>query len=240
MKLSHIAAGLLVLAIPGKALAGPPILCNPIDIAKANSIPIGSGSMEPASGCSGSTAVDEALAILKGDASPLVRMETIRRATVYVMRDQSQAKNLLTRVMALELDAAASGNDSNAATALFDAGFLAACLGEVGVELGWKPGAADGLQGYGWIKAALDKLPKDSSQRAEMEFGAALAAHPMDHREAGARAIYDAHLQRAAKGAKEGSLLADNIKAHHAKWDQYLKKDEGSEKDVRPEKATKK
>jgi len=225
MKINLLAAGLLATVLGVPALGGPPICCNPIDIAKARSLPMGSGAMETSSGCSESSAIDQTIAILKGDASPLVRMETLRRATVYVSKDAAKARELMSRVMALQLDAAAAQKDNETTTALFDAGFLAACYGEMNVDLGWKPGVADGVPGYAWIKSALEKLPKDSPQRAEMEFGAALATHPMEHNASGVRALYDGHLERASQGAKEGSLLADNIKAHHAKWDVYLKKD---------------
>jgi hypothetical protein len=233
MNVKLMAAGLLAFVLGVPALGGPPIICNPIDIAKAKSLPMDSGAMEPSTGCSESSAIDQTVAILKGDASPLVRMETLRRATVYVVKDQAKARELMSRVMALELDAAAKDKE---AAALFDAGFLAACYGEMGIDLGWKPGVADGVPGYAWIKSALEKLPKDAPERAEMEFGAALAVNPMDHE--GVLAAYEGHLERATQGAKDGSLLANNIKAHHAKWDPYLKKDaaKGEGKDpVKPE-----
>jgi hypothetical protein len=214
------------------ALAGPPILCHPLDIAKAKSIPMGSGSMECSSGLGPAKAADEAVAILKSESSPLVRMETLRRATVYVNKDQPLAKSLFARVMALSLDAQTSKDDQRAAAALFDAGFLAACYHEMSIDLGFKAGEADGIPGYAWIKSAIDKLPTSAPERAEMEFGAALAAHPMEHNSPNVRAIYDAHLKCAADGAKEGSLLAANIKAHHARWDQYLNKDD-SKKDTK-------
>jgi hypothetical protein len=220
-----LTTGLLAFLVPLSALAGPPILCNPLDIAKAKSLPMGSGPMEQDPGYSASKAEDDTMAILKSETSPLVRMETLRRATLYVVKDEAKAKDLLARIMSNALDALAAKNDTNAAAAMFDAGFLAACYGEMGLDLGWKPGAAEGAQGYGWIRSAIDKLPGTAPERAEMEFGAALAVHPMDHRGPEIRALYEAHLQRAAQGAKDGSLLAANLKAHHAKWDPYLRKE---------------
>jgi hypothetical protein len=126
----------LALALAAPVLAGPPIMCHPLDIAKAKCLPMGSGAMECSTGLSAAKAIDEALTILKGDASPLVRMETIRRATVYVAKDEAKSKELLSRVMALALDQA-SKTDKEIAAGLFDAGFLAACYGEMSVDVGW-------------------------------------------------------------------------------------------------------
>lgn len=211
------------------AVAGPPILCNPIDIANAKTLPMGSGPLECDGGLTAAKAVDQAIVILKSDPSTLVHMETLRRATVYVAKDKPTAKDLLARVMAIALDAQTAKDDQRSAAALFDAGFLAACYHEMNVDVGFRPGEGEGIAGYAWIKAAIDKLPSSAPQRAEMEFGAGLAAHPMDYLSPGARALYDAHLKRATEAAKEGSLLAANIKAHHAKWDPYIKKEDSKE-----------
>jgi hypothetical protein len=99
------------------------------------------------------------------------------------------------------------------------------------LDVGFKAGEGEGIAGYGWIKAAIDRLPSTASERAEMEFGAALAAHPMEQNSANARALYDAHLKHAADAAKDGSLLAANIKAHHATWDQYINKENSKKAD---------
>jgi hypothetical protein len=228
MNLKLLAASLaLALAVP--ALAGPPIMCHPLDIAKAKCLPMGPGAMECSTGLSAAKAIDETLTILKGDASPLVRMETIRRATVYVAKDGAKAKELLSRVMALALDQS-SKTDKETAAGLFDAGFLAACYAEMSVDVGWKPGEADGVQGYAWIKSAIAKLPPAAPERAEMEFGAALATHPLEHTKPGIRAAYDDHLKQAEAGCKTDSLLASNIKAHHELWDAYIAKADSKEK----------
>jgi hypothetical protein len=226
--LKRALAALVVVVAATSAMAGPPIVCNPIEIGKARTLPMGTGATECSSGYTAAKAADETVAILKTESSPLVHMETLRRATVYVAKDEAQARQLFSRVLGLGLDAEAAKDEGRVALALFDAGFLAACFGEMGVDLGWKPGLAEGALGYGWIRAALERA--SGEERAEMEYGAALAAHPMDHTSAGVRAIYDAHLKRATEGAKEGSLLAANIKAHHAKWDPYLDKDGGAKK----------
>src|SRR5262249_46213164 len=141
------------------ALAGPPILCHPLDIAKARTLPMGSGALECDKGLSADKAVDQTVAILKSESSPLVRMETLRRATVYVTKDQPAAKELFARVMALSLDAQTGKDDQRIAAALFDAGFLAACYREMNLDVGFKPGEGEGIAGYAWIKAAIDKLP---------------------------------------------------------------------------------
>lgn len=208
------------------ALAGPPILCHSIDIGSAKTLPMGSGALECSRDLSADKAVDEAIAIIKSESSPLVRMETLRRATVYVTKDKPAAKELFARVMALSLDAQTAKDDQRIAGTLFDAGFLAACYHEMNLDVGFKAGECERITGYAWIKAALDKLPSSAPGRAEMEFGAALATHPLEHNVPGARALYDSHLKHAEETCKDGSLLAANIKAHHARWDQYVNKKE--------------
>jgi hypothetical protein len=89
-----IAASMLLVGRP--ALAGPPLLCFPFEIGTAKSLPIGHG---------GWNAIDpkydvlhlvaDTLALLTPDAPIKVRMETLRRATIYASTDPAVAEALL-------------------------------------------------------------------------------------------------------------------------------------------------
>src|SRR5690606_27188202 len=88
----------VTLAVAGTALAGPPLICHPFDIGTARSLPIG-----PADGgwssidrsYDRSRLVTDTLALLTPATPTLVRMETLRRATMYVTDDAAAARALL-------------------------------------------------------------------------------------------------------------------------------------------------
>src|SRR5690606_35861288 len=86
-----VALALLAL-LPTLALAGPPLICHPFDIVTARSLPIG-----PADGGWSATdptydrsqLVADTLALLTPATPTLVRMETMRRATMYVEKAEA-------------------------------------------------------------------------------------------------------------------------------------------------------
>src|SRR6185295_6706757 len=74
------------------ALAGPPLLCFPFDIGAARSLPMGAGNWhatDPAYNVA--HLVDDTLALLTPQTPVLVRMETLRRATIYAATDATVA-----------------------------------------------------------------------------------------------------------------------------------------------------
>ncbi len=184
------------------AVAGPPLVCHPVAIGNAKSLPWGGDTRARdarASDYALESLVKDTLGILGEDRSALVHMETIRRATVYIDRDRELAFELLFGVMGRALDAEAGGKPD--ALAWFDAGYLVQCLKQNGLDLGVSGGAARGVAGYGWIRHALAIQPDD----AELEYGAALVtvmAGIPEHRE---------HLARTRALAKDGSLVAENL-----------------------------
>ncbi|MFO0837906.1 MAG: hypothetical protein U1D55_05220 [Phycisphaerae bacterium] len=187
------------------AFAGPPLICQPFNIGNAQTISEKTRDV-----------VNDTLGALKTADSILARMETLRRATVRLDGDKSRAQQLLSRLayIALDLDAGAqeSGKPAEAAAAWFQAGYFAAGLQQMGIDIDWKPGVAEGIQGYAWVRRAL-KLAPDN---AEMQFAAALMTHPaMSHSTA---ALYEEHLKKAQAGAAEGSLLKQNLAAHVERW----------------------
>jgi hypothetical protein len=177
------------------AVAGPPLICHPIEIGPAKSLPWvdlnyqrGSGSYDL------KNLVADTLAILDSNPSVLVRMETLRRATIYARQDTQVAKELLTR-----LDARAANSDAgNAALAWFDVGYLAETYKR---WMGDGPNPAKGLDGYGWVKKAISLRGSDP----EMEFAAALIAFTVSENDR------NLHVEKATAGAKTDPLLEQNL-----------------------------
>ena len=216
-----IAPGLLATAaLSTTHLAGPPIMCHPLDIGDAKSLPFGKDAFATARGYNAKRVVEETLGILKTADSPLVRMETLRRATVYLHEDRDAATELLAKLAWIALDADASGKTEWAATAWFDAGFAAACYDQMGVDLDWNPGVADGIRGYAWMRQALAMAPDD--RKSAFEFAAALMTTPAMNPDAADE--YRRHVYAAATGAEKDSLLEKNLATHLAHWGESLEK----------------
>jgi len=202
------------------AQAGPPLICHAINIGQAKSLPWSSEG----SNLSGQENYDlkhlvpDTLAILNPATPVLVRMETLRRATIYAQRDPRVAQDLLT---ALRDHATASDAQEHPnALAWFDAGYLVEAYKQANwiyekapgmvSNQGWvrseKPNPAMGLGGLAWVTKAISLRGNDP----EMEFAAALItleAHPGDHQE---------HVRRAMAGAGGDPLLAQNLAARFA------------------------
>jgi hypothetical protein len=192
-----IFAALVLLA--SAAYAGPPLICHQIDIGKAKSLPWISHDWNLSGGETYDTKnlTRDTLAILDSNPPVLVRMETLRRATLYARRDPQAAKELLTKLYARASSADPSGRSD--ALAWFDAGYLAESYKQwIGKE---ENNPAAGLDGYSWVKKAISLRGEDP----QMEFAAALItlSGPQDaHRE---------HVEKAIAGAKSDPLLAQNL-----------------------------
>ena len=214
------------------ALAGPPLICHSIEIGNAKSLPWNNGSewraLKPDYDLN--RLVDETLALLTPETPVLVRMETLRRATIYAVwakrdresgftvKDDKVADELLSRLME-RIRGAVQANQPPA-FALFDAGYLTACYQQAGYysnnntpnNSNSSAMARKALDGYAMVRKASGAAGTNS----EMEFAAALISRwPQQpaHRE---------HLQRAIVGAKEGSLLARNLVKHFGQHGQSL------------------
>jgi hypothetical protein len=189
-------------------LAGPPLLCWPFDIGGAKSLPFAGDnwrSSDPSYNIK--NLADDTLAILQPNTPVIVRMETIRRATVYAMKDRAIAGRLLQRLEARVRDAEKSGKPD--ALALFDLGYMLETFKQTGHREDSLSDLTGGRDGYGLIANALQLRGSEP----EMEFGAALAtlvkggAHD-------STVVREGHCRRALAGAKEGSLLAKNLVTH--------------------------
>lgn len=191
--------------------AGPPLICHAIDIGDAKSLPWISHSWNLSGGESYDTKnlVRDTLEILSPDTPVLVRMETLRRATLYARKDPVAAKELLARLHARATSAESSGHAD--ALAWFDVGYLAETykqwIGQNmphmtdGMRMDSNPAA--GVDGYAMVKKAIALRGKGDDP--QMEFAAALitlAGPAEEHRQ---------HAQKAVAGAKTDSLLARNL-----------------------------
>jgi hypothetical protein len=185
------------------AFAGPPLICHPFEIEGAKLIAWGNGPgwNTPDRSYDIKKLVADTTSVLTPDAPILARMENMRRATIYAMRDPVLAHELLKTVMGRAL---ATTNDSRA---WFDAGYLiesykqAAHLRDKGrPELrAWA--AVDEtirVDGYNWVKKAMAM----SAPSAEYEFAASLMTQGP---------IASSHRAKAIAAAPKGSLLAKNL-----------------------------
>lgn len=186
----------ILLGFTPSAQAGPPLICHPIEIGQAKSLPSVNWNQKGSGGYDLKNLTRDTLAILDVNTPVLVRMETLRRATLYARQDPQVAKELLTR-----LHARAANSDASqlGALAWFDVGYLAETYKQ------WmrkgEPNPASGLDGYGWVKKAISLRGRDP----EMEFAAALitlTSPERDHKD---------HVQKAMAGAKTDPLLAQNL-----------------------------
>jgi hypothetical protein len=201
---------------------GPPLICHPFDIGDAKSIAFGKDAFDGQKGYKPREVVGDTLKVLKTERSVIVRMETLRRATVYLRDDANAARELLGKLAWMALDAESASDAASTsptawrAQAWFDAGYFAASLSHLGVDIDWNPGVAEGVKGYAWIRKAIEL----SGNNPSMEFAAALATHPgmRDSK----RDLFEQHIRNAAAGADTDPLLARNLKGHLANWGESL------------------
>jgi hypothetical protein len=209
-----IAVAATSLSLATIAQAGPPLICHTIEIGHAKSLPWISDNWKLSGGEVYDTKnlVRDTLEILVPDTPVLVRMETLRRATLYARKDPVAAKELLARLHARATSAESSGHPD--ALAWFDIGYLVETYKQwIGQNLphmtdGMRMDAnpATGVDGYAFVKKALalraSALHGDDPQ---MEFAAALITL------SGPQTEHHEHAQKAIVGAKTDSLLAQNL-----------------------------
>ena len=187
----------ILFLLAGSAQAGPPLICHPFDIGQAKSLPWVDWNRISASNYDLKNLTRDTLAILDSSAPVLVRMETLRRATIYARQDPQVAQELLARLQARATDSDATGHPD--ALAWFDLGYLVETYKQ------WmgrgEPNPAAGLDGYGWVKKAISLRGEDP----EMEFAAALITL------SGPESDRQDHARRAMAGAKNDPLLARNL-----------------------------
>jgi hypothetical protein len=197
----------LLLVVP--TLAGPPLICHPINIGGAASLPWPSdgGGVLGRPDYDLSHLVSDTLSLLRPSMDVLVRMETLRRATIYAQRNSFIAKELLLKLHSRMI---ANAQDALAA---FDFGYLVECYKQAqlarteGLSAWGRSEWSDpvgNLDGYSFVKSAIGMRGED----AEMEFAAALISSTGSHKDRQQR------IERAAAGAKDNALLAENLSSY--------------------------
>lgn len=113
------------------AMAGPPLICQKVEIGTAKSLP-----WKDVNGWNGTLPsynlaklADETLAILTPQAGLALRMETIRRAAIYAAKDEGVAGQVSAQLLARVANAEASGKTD--VNAWFDAGYYAEALRQI-------------------------------------------------------------------------------------------------------------
>ena len=204
------------------AKSGPPLICHALDIGNAKSLPWNSDmwSLSGKTDYDLTRLVQDTLELLAPSTPVIVRMETIRRATLYAQKDQRIAKELLLKLRSRALDSEAKepalseAKRRADALAWFDFGYLVECYKQANLTYkkldsgGWEAvvnsNPASGLDGYAWVEKAISLRGLDP----EMEFAAALISlqdKQADHHE---------HVRKAVAGAKADPLLAMNLATH--------------------------
>jgi hypothetical protein len=207
-----LTAALLCTAIVTQA--GPPLICHTIEIGQAKSLPWISHSWNLSGGENYDTKnlVRDTLEILSPETPVIIRMETLRRATLYARKDPVAAKELLAKLHARATSAESSGRPD--ALAWFDAGYLTETykqwIGQPWMRVSKdEQNPAAGVDGYSMVKKAL--ALRGSFQKGDdpqMEFAAALITLSGPHNE------HRIHAEHAIAGAKTDPLLAENLATH--------------------------
>ncbi len=186
----------LLVALP--VLAGPPLLCFPFDIGHATSLPFGTSgweSIDPKYDVS--RLVEDTSALLIPQTPIIVRMETLRRATVYAAKNPAQAAALLNR-----LQQRASISDANAPLAVFDYGYLVETYKQATHLFGHPYQAVQNIDGYNLVS-------KSAAMTGDPGVDFALAVMTRD-KTRGAD-VYRAHLAKVLKAAPGNPLIGANL-----------------------------
>ena len=190
-----LSAGLIVLCVQ----AGPPLICHPFQIGSAASLawnPNSANWNSPDPKYDSRQLATDTLRILDSGAPVLVRMETLRRATVYGSNDHRAANELLA-----SLRKRVMGNGS--ALAYFDYGYFVASVRQM--QFKYKDDITNGEDAYAYLRKALALAPE--SESGPMHFAAALVlSDPL-------RAPERDEQLRQARAAKSDMLLAENLTA---------------------------
>jgi len=157
--------GSLLAGVP--AVAGPPLICQPIDIGGAKSLPWRAvNGWDGTEGSYDTTRLTaDTLPLLAPESPVNVRMETMRRAALYAAKNERLAEELSNRLMARALDAEAAGKADP--LAWFDAGYFVETLRQATFiyrydmlsaeeRKAWRlRGAGSPLDGYPWVRKAI-------------------------------------------------------------------------------------
>ena len=150
------------------ALGGPPLICQSFETGGAKSLPWkhtgGWLGADPQYDVSRLT--EDTLAILTPEASLPLRMETMRRASIYAARTEGMAAAIAARLHSRALNSEAAGKPDP--LAWFDAGYWVESVRQAAFiyrydmlssdeKAAWRiRSGLDGMDGYRWVQKAVD------------------------------------------------------------------------------------
>jgi hypothetical protein len=196
----------LAMAMP--ALAGPPFVCHVFDIGTAKSLPWGAVNnfMGMRDDYDFHHVVADAETLLTPSTPTLVRMETLRRASIYASRDRAVAQQLIASVMGRMQAADRAGHPD--ALALFDAGYVVEALSELeqfGLHMKTLAGLERELAGITYSFESRPLLERSAALRpgdASIQFALGLISRAPES---------ETHMQKARAAARQDELLANNL-----------------------------
>jgi len=204
------AIALAAFAIATPVFAGPPLICHPFEIGTARSLPWDgqAGWSHGKVDYKVENLVSETEGLLTPSTPVLVRMETLRRASLYASKNAQVAKELLGRLTARAEASEAGGHPDG--LAFLDAAYVAEAFREIaslgGSEFAGRApsmrAAIGNADGYALISRSISVRPNDPA----IQFAAALIAADKD------RGRYTDHAAKARAGAAADTLLARNLK----------------------------
>jgi hypothetical protein len=202
----------LMTAVP--ALAGPPLLCHPFDIATARSLPWSDTRswLSASDTYRTQSLVTDVEALLVPSTPVLVRMETLRRAAIYATRDPEAAARLFTALDRKAREGELTGRSR--ALALLDAAYYTEALRQAS-QLDREPRFRSGAEALRAIVRDVDGYVLAAKGLAlggddpAFQFEAALIALGR-HADA-----YPLHAEKARAGVARDALLARNIEHVH-------------------------
>ena len=196
--LRYALPAVLAVAAVAPVLAGAPLICRRFDIGTTSSLPWSvapdwNGMLDT---YDRSHLTTDTLALLTETTPILVRMETLRRATLYATTDKRAADSLLTALV--ERAKAPEPGGKTDSLALFDAGYLAESYKQANGINGFTGPLASTIDGTAMVERSLAMRGGDPA----IAFAASLMTEGASHAN---------HLRQAQEGAKADQLLAKNL-----------------------------
>jgi hypothetical protein len=197
---------LTTLAAATPAFAGPPFTCHVFEIGSAKSLPWGGNDnwLGMRDDYDFQHVVADTESLLTPSTPTLIRMETLRRASLYASRDRAVAEQLIAAMMSRVHGADQAGQP----IALFDAGYVIEALSEIeqfGNHMKQLAGSERILAGLTRSLEARPLLEKSAALRpgdAAIEFALGLVSRTPES---------EAHFRKARAGAGQDALLANNL-----------------------------